>query len=43
VLARGRLDVAGWFMWPWFLASDRDDPIQVNTFEMGFGLNGRID
>ena len=43
VLADGRVDIAGWFTWPGFLATERNDALEVNTFELGFGVNARID
>ena len=42
-VARGQLDITGWFMWPALLATDRDDdPFDVRTIEIGFGLNARV-
>jgi hypothetical protein len=43
VLADGHLDLAAWFMWPEFLHGERDDLIDINVFEVGLGINGRID
>ena len=43
VLADGRVDLLGWFMWPGFLGSDRDHAFELRTFELGFGVNARID
>jgi len=42
VVAKGHLDVAGWFLWPGFFGTERDDPFDIRTFELGFGLNGKI-
>jgi hypothetical protein len=42
VVAKGHLDVGGWFMWPGFIGTERDDPFDVRAFELGFGLNGKI-
>jgi hypothetical protein len=42
VVAEGHLDIAGWFMWPALLGTGRDDPFDLRTFQVGFGLNGRI-
>lgn len=43
ILGSGQVDLAGWFIWPGFLATERDDALDVNTFELGFGVNARID
>jgi hypothetical protein len=43
VLANGHVDIAGWFTWPGFLATEREDALEVNSFEFGFGVNARID
>jgi hypothetical protein len=43
VLADGHLDLAAWFMWPALLHDDREDALEVSTFEFGFGINGRAD
>ena len=43
VVADGRVDIAGWFMWPAFLHTGGDDPFELDTFELGFGVNARID
>ncbi len=42
VVAKGHLDVGGWFLWPGFIGTERDDPFDARTFEVGFGLNGKI-
>jgi hypothetical protein len=43
VVANGHLDVSGWFMWPSFFHSQRNEALRLETFELGFGLNARID
>ncbi len=43
VLGRsGNIDLAGWFVWPSFIATGGDDPFEVELFELGFGVNGGI-
>jgi hypothetical protein len=42
-VASGHLDVSGWFMWPGFFHSERHRALEAGTFELGFGLNARID
>lgn len=43
VLADGHLDLVGWFLWPGFFRTDYDDSIDLKRFELGLGINGRID
>ena len=43
VVADGRVDLGGWFMWPGFLHTDREHAVDLRTVEAGFGVNARID
>jgi hypothetical protein len=44
VLANGHVDLSAWFMWPFFIDTGREDEeLELSLFELGFGINGRVD